>query len=475
MHQRSGRTILALAPVLALLGSGSLARAFDNPAVPDFAAARDEVVKILSGFVRIDTSNPPGNETKGAEYLKSILDHEGIASEIYELERGRGNLVARLKGNGKKRPILLMGHIDVVGVERGKWTVEPFGGIVKDGYLYGRGASDDKGMTSACLEVFLLLHRLKVPLDRDVIFLADAGEEGTPGVGIDFMVRQHWDKIECEYALNEGGLIYAPDGKVKYVGVATTEKVPRGFKLVAKGTSGHGSVPRLDNAITHLAAAVAKVGNWQAPMRLNETTRAFFSRLAKISPPDEAYLYSHLEDPANSGVIQEKIRAGNATYNSMLRTSIVPTIIKGGFRSNVIPGDAEATLDVRALPDEDIDALADALRRLINDPAVEVIPPPARGRPATPPSKLDSDMFRALENTQAKLFPGTVTLPLMLTGATDSAQLRAKGVQAYGLGPVAGDRERASIHGNDERISVEGLGKFVEFIYWAVIEVAASK
>ena len=475
MRQRLARTTLALATVLALLTAGSLAGAFDKPAAPDFAAARDEVVKILSGFVRIDTSNPPGNETKGAEYLKSILDRDGITSEIFEMERGRGNIVARLKGNGKKRPILLMGHIDVVGVEREKWTVDPFGGLVKDGYLYGRGSSDDKGMASACLEVFLLLHRLKVPLDRDVIFLAEAGEEGTSTVGIDFMVQQHWDKIECEYALNEGGMIYAPNGKVKYVGVATTEKVPRGFKLVARGTSGHGSVPRPDNAITHLATAVARVGNWQAPMRLNETTRAFFSRLAKISPADEAYLYSHLEDPSNSAMIQEKIRTGNGTYNSMLRTSIVPTIIKGGFRSNVIPGDAEATLDVRAVPDEDIDALAETLAKLINDPAVEVVPPPARGRPATPPSKLETDMFRALESAQAKMFPGVLTLPLMLTGATDSAQLRAKGVQAYGLGSVAGDRERASVHGNDERISVEGLGKFVEFIYWAVIDTAASK
>ena len=474
MSKRLHRIFMAVAVPLAL-ASGPLSLAFDKPAVPDFVAARDEVVKILADFVRVDTSNPPGNETKGAEYLKSVLDRAGIASEIFEMEPGRGNIVARLKGNGKKRPILLMGHIDVVGVEREKWTVDPFGGVVKDGYLYGRGASDDKGMTSACLEVFLLLQRLKVPLDRDVIFLAEAGEEGSSSVGIDFMVRQHWDKIECEYALNEGGVIYAVDGKVKYVGVATTEKVPRGFKLVAKGTSGHGSVPRLDNAITHLAAAVAKVGNWQAPMRLNETTRAFFSRLAKISTPDEAYLYSNLEDPAKTAMIQEKIRTTNGTYNSMLRTSIVPTIIKGGFRSNVIPGDAEATLDVRAVPDEDIDALAASLRKLINDPAVEVIPPAARGRPANPPSKLDNDMFHALESTQAKLFPGTVTLPLMLTGATDSAQLRAKGVQAYGLGTVAGDRERASIHGNDERISVEGLGKFVEFIYWAVIDVAASK
>ena len=464
---------IALAAIA--LASGSFARSFERVPTPDFAAARDEVVKILTGFVRINTSNPPGNETKGAEYLKSILDREGIASEIFEKEPGRGNIVARLKGNSKKKPILLMGHIDVVGVEREKWTVDPFAGVIKDGYIYGRGSSDDKGMASACLEVFLLLHRLKVPLDRDVIFLAEAGEEGTSGVGIDFMVDQHWSKIECEYALNEGGMIYAAAGKVKYVGVATTEKVPRGFKLVARGTSGHGSIPRPDNAITHLAAAVARVGNWQAPMRLNETTRAFFTRLATISPGDEAFLYTHLEDPANSEMIQEKIRAQYGTYNSMLRTSIVPTIIKGGFRSNVIPGDAEATLDVRAVPDEDINALAASLRKLINDPAVEVIPPAALGRPATPPSKLETDMFHALEGAQAKLFPGVVTLPMMLTGATDSAQLRAKGVQAYGLGSVGGDRERASIHGNDERISIEGLGKFVEFIYWAVIEVAASK
>jgi acetylornithine deacetylase/succinyl-diaminopimelate desuccinylase-like protein len=163
------------------------------------------------------------------------------------------------------------------------------------------------------------------------------------------------------------------------------------------------------------------------------------------------------------------------SYNSMLRTSIVPTIIKGGFRSNVIPAEAEVTLDVRAVPDEDINALAATLRQLINDPAVEVIAPSGRGRPASAPSSLQTDMFRALESAQARVFPGTATLPLMLTGATDSAQLRAKGVQAYGLGSVVSDRDRAGVHGNDERMSVEGLGRFVEFIYWAVIDVAGAK
>jgi len=174
---------------------------------PDFAAARDETVQILSGFIKVDTSNPPGNETKGAQYLKAILDRDGIASEILELEPTRGNIVARLKGNGKKKPLLLMGHLDVVGVEREKWTVDPFGGVIKDGYIYGRGASDDKGMASVCLEILLLLHRQKVPLDRDVIFLAESGEESSTHVGIDFMVSKHWDKLECEFALNEGGVI----------------------------------------------------------------------------------------------------------------------------------------------------------------------------------------------------------------------------------------------------------------------------
>jgi len=431
-------------------------------------------VQILSGFIKVDTSNPPGNETKGAQYLKAILDRDGIASEILELEPTRGNIVARLKGNGKKKPLLLMGHLDVVGVEREKWTVDPFGGVIKDGYIYGRGASDDKGMASVCLEILLLLHRQKVPLDRDVIFLAESGEESSTHVGIDFMVSKHWDKLECEFALNEGGVIRMTGGKVQYVGVATTEKVPRPILLSAKGSSGHGSRPRLDNAIVRLAAAVAKVGTWQPPMRLNDTTRAFFERLAKISPPEDAFLYTHLEDPVLGGMAQEKIRAKSISYNSMLRTSISPTIIKGGFRNNVIPGDALATLDVRALPDEDMDRFAATLRELIDDPAVEVVPA-GKGRPATAPSRLDTEMFAALERAQKRVFPEAVTLPMMLTGATDSAQLRAKGVQAYGIGSMATEEESARVHGNDERLSIEGLGKFLEFVYWAVIDIAAAK
>ena len=467
------RTVLAL--ICALSGAAVLTGQTRPTAQPDFGAARDEVAQLLSNLVKIDTSNPPGNETKAANYIKQVLDKEGIPSEIFEAEPGRGNLVARLKGSGKKRPILLMGHTDVVGIEREKWSFDPFGGTIKEGYVYGRGASDDKGMTAANLEVFLLLHRLKVDLDRDVIFLAEADEEGGGPAGIEFMVKTHWDRIDSEFALNEGGSIYEKDGRVQYVGVATTEKVPRGLRVVAKGTSGHGSMPRLDNPVTHLAAAIAKIGNWQPPMRLNETTRTFFQRLAGISPPAQAQLLRALDDAKASSAAQETLRRENLMYNSMLRTSIVPTVIKGGFRNNVIPGDAEATLDVRALPDENMDALIATLKALVDDPAIEITRTSFGGRPSPPPSRLQTDMFRALEGAQAKVFSGTVTLPMMLTGATDSAQLRAKGVQAYGLGSVVTDREMATIHGNDERLSVAGLGLFVQLIYAAVTEVAAAR
>jgi len=439
---------------------------------PDFSKARDEAVRFLGDLVRIDTSNPPGNETRAAEYIKSVLAAEGIPAHVFESAPGRGNLVARLKGNGKKKPLLLMAHLDVVGVERDKWTVNPFGGTIKDGYLYGRGSIDDKSMDAANLEVFLLLYRLKIPLDRDVILLSEAGEEGTTQFGIDFMVQNHWEEIACEYALNEGGDIPEENGKVQYVAVSTTQKVPRGFSLVAHGTSGHGSAPRVDNPIAHLAAAVAKTSGWQAPMRLNETTRRFFAQMARIAPPDKAQIYTRVEDPA----VQQKLLETQPSYYSMLRTSLVPTIIKGGFRSNVIPADAEARFDVRALPDENMDALKAELTKLFDDPAIKIVDAEnANQRPATPPSGLDTDGFHALEHAQQKVFPGVPTIPIMQVGATDSAQLRARGVQAYDIGTVISAEDLKRIHGNDERLQIAGFGKFVEFLYTATAEIAGSK
>jgi acetylornithine deacetylase/succinyl-diaminopimelate desuccinylase-like protein len=228
-----------------------------------------------------------------------------------------------------------------------------------------------------------------------------------------------------------------------------------------------------------LAAAIAKVGEYQPPMRLSESTRVFFERLAKISPPDEAFLFTHLEDPAIGPLVQETLRRSKKPsfllYNSMLRNSVSPNIIKGGFRMNVIPTEAEASLDARLLPGEDREQLMSELRRLINDPAVQVLPEDWATNPASPASPLDSAMFQALEKAQTILFPGAVTLPMMSTGGTDAAHLRAKGVPSYGIGPVVTEEDGSRMHGNDERLAVEGLGKFVEFLYRAVVEVAAAR
>ena len=439
---------------------------------PDFKLAGDEAVELLRRLVRIDTSSPPGNETVVAEYLKSVLDEAGIPSKILALDPTRGNLVARLEGDGSKRPILLMAHTDVVGVERDAWTVDPFGGVTRDGHLYGRGASDDKGQLAAMVQVLLLLHRRQVPLARDVILLAESGEEDTTEVGIDFMVERHWGEIDAEFALSEGGRVSAPGGTVDTVSIATTEKVPwRGIKLVARGTAGHGSAPRLDNPIVHLASAVAKVGAYQSPMRLNETTRAYLERLATISPSDVAFRYRNLENPRLTEIIQTQLRESDIGTNSMLRTSISPNIITGGFRRNVIPATAEVELDIRALPDEDLDQFLATLRELIDDPAVEVTAPTSM-RPAAPPSSLDNELFHALEQVQQEMFPGAVTLPTMLVAATDSAQLRAKGVQAYGVGTI--QDELSGVHGPDERISIIGLGLFIEYLYRVIVDVAGT-
>ena len=440
---------------------------------PDFVRARDEAVELLQALVRIDTSSPPGNETLAAEYVQSVLDGAGIPSRILAVDPTRGNLVARLKGDGSQRPLLLMAHTDVVGVERDQWTVDPFGGVLRNGYLYGRGASDDKGQLAAMVQVLLMVQRRQVPLTRDIILLAESGEEGTTEVGIDFMVAQHWEELDAEFALNEGGRMTAPNGTVDTVSIATTEKVPwRGIRLVARGTAGHGSAPRLDNPIVHLAAAVAAVGAYQSPMRLNETTRIYLERLATISPPAVAFRYRNLENPRLSEMIQTELRESDIGTNSMLRTSISPNIITGGFRRNVIPAEAVAELDIRALPDEDLDQFLATLRTLIDDPAVEVTAPTSM-RPAAPPSRLDSEMFLALERVQREMFPDAVTLPTMLVAATDSAQLRANGVQAYGVGMLRDDL--SGVHGTDERLSVEGLGLFIEYLYRVVVEVAGAE
>jgi acetylornithine deacetylase/succinyl-diaminopimelate desuccinylase-like protein len=445
--------------------------------VIDWEKQKPEVLRIHRSLVQIDTSNPPGNETKAVEYLKKVLEAEGIPATTFALDPSRANLVARLKGNGTKRPILIMAHTDVVGVQREKWPVDPFGAILKDGYIWGRGSVDDKDKLAANLMVMLLLKRSGAKLDRDVIFLAECGEEGTTGPGIDFMVDQHFNDINAEFALTEGGSAKLENGRVTAVQIQTIEKVPRQTRLVVNGISGHGSVPRVDNALVHLSAAVAKVGAWETPMRLNDTTRTYFERLAGISTPEKAARYNGLLDPTRSAAIQRYLAVNEPQHYSMLRTSVVPTILKGGFRVNVIPSEAEATLDVRALPDEDMTRFFAEMQKVIGDPAVRIERIGRVERPVGTPSRLDTEMYRALEGVSKRMYAGSTVLPTMSTGATDMAQLRAKGVQSYGIGPARTDEDALNYgaHSDVERLLESSLYGFAEFTWNVVAGVAVAK
>lgn len=443
----------------------------------DWDDVGDEAINYLVDLVRIDSSNPPGNETVVAEYLAGVLESEGIASEMYALDPERANLVTRYEGNGSKRPILIMGHTDVVGVQADKWTEPPFSGLRKDGYIWGRGTLDDKDNVTAALIVMLLLNRLDVEMDRDIIFLAESGEEGTPHVGINYMVDEHWDVIEAEFALAEGGGMQEVDGHVHVVGVQTTEKMPRRATLVARGTAGHGSRPRLDNAVHMIAEAVARAGAWETPISFNETTRAYFERMATISEGDTAFRYANVDNPEYQQEIDAWFRENDSHHYSSLRTSVVPTIIDAGFRKNVIPSEASAVLDIRMLPGEDVEGFYARLGQVIDNPAIEIVPEEIY-RPAAMPSGIDNEMFQVIEAVSDRLYPGSTTLPVMATGATDMAQLRAKGTQSYGIGPARTLEEinsRFGAHSDDERISEESLKEMVRFLWNIVIDIGAAR
>ncbi len=459
------------------LAAVSAAAAFSQIPSIDWAKEKMEILKHYRALLQIDTSAPPGNETKDVEYLKKVFEAEGIPVKTFAVDPSRANLVARIKGNGSKRPILLMAHTDVVGVQREKWPVDPFGAVMKDGYVWGRGSVDDKPVLVANLMVMLIAKRSGVKLDRDLIFLAEAGEEGESEFGAEFMARDHFDEIDAEYALTEGGGARLEDGKVKTVNIQTAEKTPHAVRLVANGTSGHASVPRLDNAVAHLASAVEKVAAWQTPMKLNDTTRTYFERLATISPPDRAARYNGLTDPKRSAEIQRYFEQYEPAHYSMLRTSVTPTIIKGGFRTNVIPSEAEATIDIRAVPGENISQFFEEMRKVIGDNAVKIEPTKFGARPDTQPSRMDTEMFHALESVTRRMYPGATILPNMSTGATDMAFLRAKGMQCYGIGPAntETDSRDYGAHSDVERMLEASVYQFVEFDWNVVTSVAVGK
>jgi acetylornithine deacetylase/succinyl-diaminopimelate desuccinylase-like protein len=464
--------------VLALLVAISVAQAF-RPAFAqqtqvDWTRANEETLRHYSAVVQIDTS---AKERLAAEYIKKVLDDHGVPAQMYALEPDRPNVVARLKGNGKKRPLLIMGHTDTVTIDPSKWKFGPFSAARDGGWIYGRGTVDDKDNLTAGLMTMLLLKQYNVPLDRDVVYLAESGEEGTPRVGIAYMAADHYADIDAEYCLAEGGDGIREKSVVKYVTVETTEKLPNAIELVAHGVSGHGSIPLKSNAIVHLATAVGKIGEWRPDIKLNETTATYFRKLSQIAAPDQAKHYRDVlsPDPRIARAADDWLFENEPRHSSMLRTSVSPNMFAGGYRSNVIPSEAKATLDVRMVPDEDAAAFLERVKTVINDPAVDVrFSNDGRGRPKTAVSRLDSELFKTVEAAVASVY-NAPTLPAMQTGATDMAMVRAKGMQCVGIGSAIDIEDQVKgfgMHSDQERIIESELYRFVRF-NWEIVNALA--
>jgi acetylornithine deacetylase/succinyl-diaminopimelate desuccinylase-like protein len=441
------------------------------------AAIEAETLGHYQALLRLDTSSPPGNEVRVVDYLKQVLDKEGVPYQVFAKDPQRPNLVARIKGNGRKRPILVMGHTDVVTVDPQKWTFPPFGATRDGGYIYGRGTVDDKDSLVAGLMLVLTLKRNETALDRDVILLAEAGEEGAPDVGAQYLVDNHFDAIDAEFCFAEGGGMVRTGGRVTQGNIGTTEKEPRPVELVARGPAGHGSVPSRGNAVMRLSSAVGKVAAWSPPLRINETTGAYFRKLSTIAAPAAARHYRDVlnPDPKVSKPAAEWLLDNEPHHWSMLHTSLTPTIISAGYRYNVIPSEAKATIDVRLHPDEDQSKLLDTLRAVIDDPNVDVRWARDRYRPAGG-SSLKTEAFAVLE-AQVQKHYGAAVLPTMGTGATDMAQIRSKGVQCYGIGPAIDTEDAArgfGAHSDQERILESELHRFVKFHHDVVMELARA-
>jgi len=483
--------------VAAALAFGAVARS------PAQNTSLDPTAALLAELIRVNTSNPPGNTSGIAALLGPRLKALGLEVDIVQTpDSGKAHLIARLRGDGSKRPVLLAAHADVVGVEPEKWTVDPFAGVVKDGYVYGRGAIDFKGGMAVFARAVMLLAERKIPLARDVIFVAEADEEGGR-YNTAWLAREQWEKIDCEFALNEGGWIMKrDDGSVRYVSISTADKSSVALTLTALGTSTHSSMPRPDNAIFTLSRALAKLADYETPVRLTPSTRQFFATLARTSGPPMSDQFRNLltDDPALVRQADREI-SKDPLLHALMRNTIAPVTMNAGFRNNVIPGSAEATINMRVIPGTDQSELVRELERVIGDPRVTVrlgggrgggagagragvdTTRPARGvaggagggggRSASQPSPEDTELFRALSKEARAQFSGADVTPYLFQAGTDAGAWRSRGVPVYGIYPypISAD-ELTRMHGNDERVSIESLRQGTEMIFRTLVDVA---
>jgi len=449
----------------------------------------DLAVKWMQEYLRVDTTNPPGNEMRAVAFYKKILDEEGIENRVFEIAPGRGDLWARIPGNaeskiptsaakgaaemGHARPIILLNHMDVVTSDASHWKVPPFSGEIRDGYIWGRGAQDMKDEGLAQLVVMVMLKREKVALNRDVIFLAVADEEAN-GMGTDWFLTNQKDLLEnAEFLINEGGENVLENGKVKYVGVDVGEKTSYWLHVVAHGRPGHGSRPNPYSAPNRLVRALDRILAYKTPLRVLPVVDEFLRDMAPYETPERAAYYRDIKKAIEDKKFEEQVER-DESLNFLLRDTISLTMLGGSGQTNVIPPEAWANLDVRILPGGDPKGVAETLRRVVNDPNVTIEPLESEFRVANY-SGTDNSLFAAIRKVSGKYFPGTPVVPHITSGYTENQRYRPLGIVAYGFSPyTATEEEGATEHGNDERIRVEEVRRGPRILFDVVASVAAE-
>jgi acetylornithine deacetylase/succinyl-diaminopimelate desuccinylase-like protein len=434
----------------------------------DWAALGGESVRLLADYLKINTSNPPGNELAGALYLKEILEREGIEAMILDTAElkpaGRANLYARLRGNGSKRAIALVHHIDVVPADPRYWTQDPFSGTIKDGFLYGRGALDMKSEGIVHLMAMIALKRSGVPLTRDIVYIANTDEElGSTGAIV--FVDRHPELLrDVEFLITEGGDNLVENGRLVYYGVGVAEKRTFWHRLTVKGIPSHGSRPTPHNPVPRLVAALDRLARYQTPLHVTPGVDKFFRDISRRYSGEQRQWLANVRAALGSPRARDWI-LGDIYWNAILRNTVTLTGLQGSNKTNVIPAEATADVDIRLLPDADPAAVLATLKRVVADTGVTWTPLLAPKTPLENP--IDTDLFRAIERAARERDPGAMVTTPMLTGATDRPTYRKLGIITYGFDPFkveASDAQRG-VHGNDERISVANVDFGVRYLY----------
>lgn len=434
-------------------------------------ATRQLIHDIYRQLIEINTTDSVGNTTTAAEAMAGRLRTAGFAAsdvQILAPNPRKGNLVARLRGSTNEKPLLLLAHLDVVEAKREDWSMDPFTFTEQDGYYYGRGTSDDKAMAAICVANLIRYKQEHYIPKRDIILALTADEETGNFNGVQWLLKEHRNLIDAAYAINEGGGGRLKDGKRLFNGVGASEKMYISFSLATKNKGGHSSVPRKDNAIYELAEGLVKLENFTFPVHLNEVTRTFFERMAKI---EEGQTAADMAAVAKGDAAAAARLSETPAYNAQLRTTCVATRLEGGHADNALPQSARATVNCRVLPDESGDDIYNTIVKVLNDPGIEVTWLD-KARPS-PPSPLTPAVMGQIEQVTNEFWPGVPVMPLMASGASDSLYLRNAGIPSYGVSGLFGELSDSRAHGRDERVGIPQFYESAQFLYTLVKRLAS--